>query len=105
MGMLYVLYGVRRTVRTALQNSVVKNERGWLLVKARPNPLGELRAHFYTAPNGGIVRSARPTSELFSPEVLQDFIPYKRVSPLAPLDAAISPANRLHRQAVFFMPV
>ncbi len=25
--------------------------------------------------------------------------------PLAPLDAAIFPVNRLHQQAVFFMPV
>ena len=30
MGMVYVLYGVRRTVRTALRGSIVKNERGWL---------------------------------------------------------------------------
>jgi len=30
MGMVYVLYGVRRTVRTALRGSTVKNERGWL---------------------------------------------------------------------------
>ena len=103
MGMLYVLYGVRRTVRTALRGSMVKNERGWL--EPQPNPLGKLRAHFYTAPKWRYRALCEANFRTDQPGSLAEFHSVQEGFPLAPLDAAIFPVNRLHQQAVFFIPV
>lgn len=101
--MVYVLYGVRRTVRTPFRVSMVKNERGWL--EPQPNPLGKLRAHFYTVPKWRYCALCEANFRATKPGSFAELHSVQEGFPLAPLDAAISPVNRLHQQAVFFMPV